>query len=949
MTGEHGIAFGQFELRPAQRLLLSDGAPVRLGSRALDILIALISRPGEVISKEELVATVWPNTFVEDNNLRVHLTALRKALGDDHARSLFISNIPGRGYSFVGSVSFQQPLQAALLSKVQKSNLPTLLGKMVGRDETVKALTEQAFAHRLLTIVGPGGIGKSTVAVEVATQLSSSYPDGTAYLDLAFAADPKFIPSLLASALGCPTLSENVLAELIGFLSDRRVLIVLDGCEHLIDATAAFAEALLRGAPGLKILATSREPLRAQGEWVHRLSALQIPPLKGEETAEDIRQFSAVQLFVQEANAALGGYSLTDEAAPFVAEICCRLDGIPLAIELAAARVATIGIEGLAASLHDAFLVLTRGRRTALPRHQTLRATMDWSYTLLSTREQQLLRSLSLIAGAFGMNLARALGDTDELEKFEFEDDLASLVAKSLVAADGFADMRYRLLDTTRAYAREKLRDASEEEAASRRHAEYFHMIFERAEAEWDVRPTSDWVADYRRHLGNLRDALAWCFTSVGDKSIGVALTAAAVPLWFQLSLIDECIDHVCRALNVSVQAAPEDKRRRMQLQAVLGWPQMRAISGFSSGADAWSATLVLAEELGDVDYQLRALWALWVDRTNHAQPRAALALAERFATIASGAPEAAEIPLSDRMRARSLHFLGDQEGALINIRRMLDRYAPPAKRSHMARFQYDQKITARITLARALWVTGHIDQALRETEENIEEALALNHVFTLTHALSDGACPIAIHSGELELADRYTLLLHKYTRDHALDVWRTYADGFRGQILIRTGAISQGLPMLKGAIETLSDSGFVLYRTSFIAALAEGLSLAGRHHEAREASTQALAYCEASGEGWALPELLRVGAEALLAELGADAYGAVENELQKALVIAHEQKALSWELKVAMSLARLHAIRGTPIDAAKVLEPVCARFSEGHARADLRAASALLRSLRPS
>ena len=367
-----------------------------------------------------------------------------------------------------------------------------------------------------------------------------------------------------------------------------------------------------------------------------------------------------------------------------------------------------------------------------------------------------------------------------------------------------------------------------------------------------------------------------------------------------------------------------------MQLYAALGWPQMRALAGFPSGAQAWSAALELAEDSGDSDYELRALWALWVHRTNSGEPRAALALAEQFTEVAARIGEPSELFLADRMRARSLHFLGDQVGALKNISRMLGGYVTPANRSHTARFQYDQAITARVTLARVLWVQGLPEQALRETEQNIEQALSLGHVLTLTHALSDGACPIALHVGDLALADRYTAMLHRYTTEHALDVWHTYADAYRGQILIRTGDPNAGNAMLRAAVDRLSNSGFVLFRVPFLAALAEGLSMNGHHRDAIAVLDDALAFCRASAEGWANAELHRLRGEILLLEDAAGARKSAEEHFREALRIAADQRALAWELKAATSLARLRLAQNRTRDALDLLAPVRGQFTEG-------------------
>jgi DNA-binding winged helix-turn-helix (wHTH) protein len=374
-SADHAISFGPFRLVPSQQLLLEDDKPVRLGSRALDILIALAERPSEVVSKEELIARVWPGTFVEEGNLRVHIAALRRALGDGQAGKRYVVNVPGRGYRFVAPValSAEQRSQAPPPSTPTRAHdLPASSTRMLGRADTVNSLISQLTQRRFITLVGPGGIGKTTVALAVADGSAGSYHGGVRFIDLAPLSDPLLVPSALAFVLGLGIRSDNPIPGLVAFLRDKEMLLVLDGCEHVIDAAASLAEQLFRGAPGVRILATSREPMRAEGERVLRLSPLGVPAASGGLTAAQAMTYPAIQLFVERATESLDTFELTEADAPVIVDICRRLDGIALAIELAAGRVDAFGVRGLAALLDDRFRILTRGRRTALPRHQTL-------------------------------------------------------------------------------------------------------------------------------------------------------------------------------------------------------------------------------------------------------------------------------------------------------------------------------------------------------------------------------------------------------------------------------------------------------------------------------------------------------------------------------------------------------------------------------------------------
>ncbi|WP_137128119.1 winged helix-turn-helix domain-containing protein [Roseomonas sp. HF4] len=947
------FAFGRFELHPVRRLLLEGDRPLRLGSRAFDILVALLERAGEVVGKDELIARVWPGISVEEANLRVHVAALRKVLGNGQGGLKLVTNVPGRGYAFVAEVTRRQASAAAPLPDAapgRHHNLPSPLTWVVGRNEDVQTVKAQLERRRFVTVVGPGGIGKTTVALAAAEALAASYADGAVFVDLAPLANPAQVPGALAAVLGLAGRADETTAALAAYARSRQLLIVLDGCEHVIQGAATLAEALLKCGPGVGLLVTSRERLRAEGEWVLRLSPLALPPAEAELSAAEAMRYPAVQLFVERASASMGGFELRDADVPTVVEICRRLDGIALAIELASGRMDTFGPRELATLLDDRFRVLTRGRRTALPRHQTLRATLDWSHGVLPEAEQVVLRRLSIFNAGFTLSAAREVALSGVVEASLIEDHLAALVAKSLLAVEvGDTEVRYRLLDTTRAYAREKLAASNELGEFARRHAEHFRRLFERAEAEWEKSPTAEWLAVYARGLDDLRAALNWAFSSDGDVELGVALTIAAVPLWHQLSLVDDCLRWVERSL-VAIDAAPsqEDRRsRRLKLYAAFGWPQMYATARVDRGAASWRTVLRLAEELGDADYQLRALWALWADRTNDGEFREALSIAGRFQKLAmaTNTADPADKLVAERMTGATLHFLGDQAGARERIEHMLRRYVAPAHRSHLVRFQFDQRVTARITLARVLWLQGFADQALREVETTIADALELNHTLSLCNALAQAACPVALLAGDLAAAERFSAMLRRHTAEQALDVWRAYGECFDGELLVRRGDLQAGLQLFRPAVDELRRVGFVQHLTAFLATLARSLIEGRQADVARAVVDEALERCERAGERWSVAELLRIRGETLMAQRVPDA-ALAEQAFRESLRVARSQGALSWELRTATSLARLQRGQQRFHEARDQLAEVYARFVEGFGTPDLMDAGALLKKL---
>jgi predicted ATPase len=608
---------------------------------------------------------------------------------------------------------------------------------------------------------------------------------------------------------------------------------------------------------------------------------------------------------------------------------------------MVAIEVAPIGSR----SLQTDSQILTQGRRTALPRHQTLRATIDWSHQLLPATERRVFRRLAAFRGPFTLAGARAVASCKCVSAAEVDECVGNLVAKSLLAVDQqSAPPRYRLLAITRAYAEEKLAEDGKADVAARQHAAYARSVFEQAHAEWESRSTKAWLSDYVGQLPDLHAALEWAFAGTGDAQTGIALTVAAVPLWLELSQVDECLVWVQRALTV-VEAAPDAYRReRMQLHAALGFPRMRAVWGRPGGAEAWRVTLSLAEELGDLDYQQRALWALWVAEMNRGEPTASLELADRFCRLETDTDVVVEQRIGARLRARSLHLLGRQDEARLEIDSMLGRYVAPGHRSHVARFQYDQRMVARANLGRIMWVQGHPEQAMQQMEDIVAEASASGHVLTLTHVLSDGACPVALLAGDLAAAERFTTMLEHNTQAHALDVWHAYAGCYRGELQIRGGDPKAGIARLRDALVTLQDSSFVLFRTAFLFALAQGLAAMDRITEGLAVVDDALDQCRRTREAWCVPELMRVRARLLLRQ--GDRHAA-ESWLRLSLQQAGQQNALSWALRTAVDLSRLRQDQGAVVDAIAVLAPIQARLSEGFGLPDGAAASALLAELR--
>src|SRR5713226_7426913 len=396
------LQFGPFQLSSRERVLRREGEALPLGSRALDILVYLARRPGEVISKQELIDHVWPDVTVEEGSIRVHVAAIRKALGDGQFGNRYIANIKGRGYSFVGNVvSLAGGTESGNAKLRHQGRRPARPIVMIGREMIVSEVGDKLREERFVTLLGPGGIGKTTIALAVGRAVAEEFGGNVHFVDLESLTDPRHVAGAVATSLGVALKSKDPGLELVDLVRSRKLLIILDSCEHVIEAVASLAEQLYQQTEEIHVLTTSRELLKVEGEHCYRVLPLDYPPDGSEQTANAVLRYPAVQLFVRRVAARAGGVVLTNEEAPFVAEMCRKLDGIPLAIELAAGQAAALGIKNTAARLMSRPELLKLSHRTAVPRHRTLKATLDWSYDLLSDAERIVFRRIAPFVGHF--------------------------------------------------------------------------------------------------------------------------------------------------------------------------------------------------------------------------------------------------------------------------------------------------------------------------------------------------------------------------------------------------------------------------------------------------------------------------------------------------------------------------------------------------------------------
>ncbi len=926
--GEESIGFGSMRLFRKNRLLLDGETPVRLGSRAFDLLVVLVEHAGQVVTKEQLVARVWPRSFVEETSLRVHIGALRKVLGDGQEGFRYIVNVPGRGYSFVAPVTtlsarerppapVASPAAFAPKPRLRTTNLPARLTRMLGRQGDVSTVTSLLKTRRLVTIAGAGGIGKTTLALAVAEEVLGQFDDAI-FVDLAVLSDGDLIASSIGSTLGVCVSTDAPMRSLANQLADKRLLLLLDNCEHVIEKAAQLAVLLLRSAPALRILATSREPLRADGEHVRRLSPLASPPESATLTAGEAMAFPAVQLLIERVTSSSDSFLLLDPDATAAAELCRRLDGIPLAIELAAVRVGFFGMRELLARLDDRLRLLSNGHRTVLPRHQTLRALYDWSYHLLTEPSQAALRRLSVFPGAFSLESAVALASSPGDDPVEAEERVIDLAAKSLIAIDlGNESARYRLLESTRAYAAEKLAQSGEREDIRHRHAEHVIDLLARANPQWDGLQRHQWLGRYASLIDDVRTAFDWAYAPPGDAVLGARLTQVAFQLAQQLSLFEEFrfrIEHALAGLRQSPVPAPLlEMELGVALSAALG--QINPPGGLRHQALHQAAEAIRAG--GAAPTAPHIPYGQWVTSFGHGDYPASLQAAQAMESLSAATGDGEGLVIGQRMLAQSWHFLGEHARAREYAYQVLRAPAKALRIGGKMLDPVDRRVSMRIILSRILWLQGLADQATA----TVHEALALAREdmgYVQCQVLGMAACPIALWTGDEAMAAAHAESLAEAAERHALGYWKTWAQAL-GMVL--AGRFELG-PLDLG--NKLHDLMGTLCCNAVDAAL--------------------LSRSEGAMVGWCSAEHLRAHAENLLR--GADPHaGRAAQLFRRAIDLAREQGALAWELRAATSLCRLQ--QQSPGEAGDdglaLLRQAHDRHTEGFATRDMRQARALL------
>lgn len=906
-------SFGPFALSPAQRLLERDGVPVRLGGRALDLLIALVDLAGETVGKTELMARVWPNAVVDEGTLRFHLVAVRKALGEGLGGQRYIVNTASKGYTFVAQVVRSEADARAGAPTRRGGNLPAPHSTIVGREDEIPSLVATLLQHRLVSVVGSGGIGKTTVGIAAARDVAHRFDGDVHFVDLSSLASTELVCSSVAAVVGLQNRLDE-LPALASHLVDRAALIVLDGCEHVIAGAARVAEALVRGCPRVHVLATSREALRAGGEFVHRLTPLAFPPPGEGLTAAAALAYPAVRLLVERAAASNAGFALSDGDALLASQLCRELDGIALAIELAAGRIEALGLKTVTSHFDASARLMWHGRRTAVPRQQTLSATLDWSYALLDDNEQRLLRRLSIFAGSFSMEAAITTCCFDFVRSLGM-DLLAGLVAKSLVDVDaGGAALRYSLLDTTKAYASAKLAECGEVRTVTRRFAQFFYEL-----THGGTEPARD--ADAQEilpsELPNVRAALQWYFEHDDKPADAVRFAASFCPILLQRSLLTEC----SRCAHAAISRLPAELvgsryEALLQLHRALG--ETLSFAGRERGCtdDAFRRGIEVTESLGDRHAAIRLLNGHAVYLHRGGRFAEALDSAHRAEALQRELDDPEYRTIVDSLVGGSLHLVGRVAEAQAYLERAVA--ATDAARSNtVSRLGFAHHARSLTVLARNQWLTGRCTTAVDTARAAMAHARETGHAVT--------QCLAWLWAGQVfgwqgDVASQLQALesLEEVARRHSLSPYLAAADGVRGQILVDEGRAADGVERLRAALEALHASHYEMLTTQSMTALAKGLSALSLHAASLAMCDEAQRTIASGGDFLRMPELLIVRGRALAAA-GDSAESTAS--LAAALALARTQGASSLQVRAALALAEQLMSQGRAAEADALLD----------------------------
>ncbi len=909
-AGEVRWRFGAFTIWETQRRIERHGNAVRLGSRAFDLLLYLLKRPGELVGKDELLAAIWADLVVEDGSVRVHMSLLRKAIGkpgpDDGCKA-WITTVPQRGYRFNGRVVCEQPegAQSAMASSTKLfTRLPVRFTELIGREADVDKILDAFDHHRLVTIVGPGGIGKTSVAITATRHSRNLKPgDEVAFADLAPLISADHVVGAIAQSMGLgvdlPNPFDVITEHLAGVLCAG---LVIDNCEHVIDSLASPITRLLTAIPGLRILATSREPLRVPGEYVLRLAPLAIPAA-GRVTLAQALECPSVRLLVERAKDA-GATIFSESDGPALARLARQLEGIPLAIELVAAHLGVQSVQDLTLRLEERLLSLRN--RAAVERHRSLAAALDWSVALLNDAELRTFRRLSLFRGRFDVDSAIAVSAMD-MEPDAAFDALISLANKSLVSFDGNDNIApYRMLDTTRSHAAALLTECGERPALELRYSRFVLDLMKTAAAQLSTLAPKEWKDHYVHCLNDVRFALKICLAEQPDPKTAVELIMASAPLWFILSQVVEYCDSVQAALVlVERQPAPAAEAVALLLtKLIIVLPQTELYPKLDTECEK---AIAGAQASRSHLLELQARWGQSMYNVYRGHYTAALRQSDVLLKLVRSWPnDPACLHMALRMKAYASYFCGNFKAARQHCVESF-RISRTLKPTRVHFVGVEPTVSALAVLSLVLWIRGESARALRTARNAIRRAESIGHAVSLCVALY-GSCVVALWSGELKLAETWVAMMKGEARRAGLVRWSNYAEwinqGLKLGLDEKPGEYAREVSGQLSAYDACHKEMLV----TFCADLLDDAMIAR----------------VTAGEGlWSAAEVWRAAGKR---DEQRGMFDNAEQSYQRALETSREQGAKAWEQRAALSLASLWSRQGQPQQALQLLDQTFGR-----------------------
>lgn len=939
------IQIGTLSVDFEQRDIRCYGASLRIGARALDILEVLYRANGSVVSKDDIMDAVWPGLIVEENRLQVHVATLRKALGTN--RDL-IKTVPGRGYLLIAHPAAAPEVAPRAAALPPDAAAAARAVPLVGRQAEIEQIVGMIERAPVVTLVGAGGIGKTSLAERVAHELRGRCGERVLFVALASAATRDDVLLAIAAELGLDAAGVPDAERLADAFVESPGLLVLDNAEHVVDLVADLVDTLTSRATALRVLVTSREPLHISVEAAFRVSPLAVPD--GNASVDEMMRHSAVELFLARIRAATPDCAVDAAGIRLIGDICRRLDGLPLAIELAAARVATLGLEIVASRLDDRLNLLTGGFRSALPRHQTLRATFDWSYVLLDAPARALFRRMACFIGPFTFDAAREVAMDPGMTAAEMIAVLGELVAKSLVSVEfNGAQVRYRLTESTRAYALEKLHNEGEFESIAERHGRY-----ERGQGE-ARRQMQAQTAD----LAGLRLAAGAPARRAPAAAEPPAPEADALALaLLEPARMRECSTPARRALDAIEAGATAgvDAACEMRLRAAYASALLHTDGDTHTAAAMWDRTLAVAGRIGDDAFDACALVGLWNTMLTRSDIHESLRYATRFERAAERRGDRSRRLLANAMVATSLHYFGEHAQARERLEAATAELAeagePPCAE---AALRIDVATLGRTMLARLVWIQGDPEYAMRLAAQALERARRAGSAPALCVVLAAAAVPIALHYGDHDMISDYLGTLRTTAQAHGFDIWLSHAECLAGQFDMQAGHPGAGLARLEPALRRVEASGFRRLLAPLIVAYAEGLTRTGRAAEARTKLDATLTRCRAHGEHLFVPELLRAKGLAMLEQArtaDADLALAYETDGHRHLLTgihtANAQGAAMWALRGTLDLADHLIERGRIGQASSLVANLPGYFDPQSRAVDVRRLARVQNFVRP-